>query len=62
LAVHGYNLDEGQAEALRSRGVAVHKSLRLEVFLDLCESALSAQLAGPSVGCPDGTQSVISPA
>jgi hypothetical protein len=62
LAVHGYNLDEGQAEGLRRRGAAVHKNLRPEVFLELFESATSAQLAGPSVASPEETESVISPA
>jgi hypothetical protein len=35
LAIHSYNLDEKQAEILRSRGVAVYAVLRPEVFLRL---------------------------
>jgi hypothetical protein len=45
LAVHGYNLDEAQAEALRMLGVAVHAGLQPEVFLQLRQAAAPAQPA-----------------
>jgi hypothetical protein len=32
LAVHGYNMDEAEEKSLRSRGVAVHRGLRPEMF------------------------------
>jgi hypothetical protein len=45
LAVHSYNLDETQAESLRSRGVAVHAVLRPEVFLQLRQAAETSPAA-----------------
>jgi hypothetical protein len=41
LAVYGYCLDEGQAKALRSRGVAVYVRLRPKVFRQLRRAASS---------------------
>jgi hypothetical protein len=32
VAVHGYNLDDGQAEALRRQAVAVYRRLQAKVF------------------------------
>jgi hypothetical protein len=50
VAVHGYHLTDGQAEALRSHGVAVHRSLRPEVFRLLRQAVFSAHAADPAVG------------
>jgi hypothetical protein len=62
LAVHGYNLDEAQAEALRSRGVVVHAGLQPEVFLQLRQAAASAQPAAAPPRVQDETEGVVSPA
>jgi hypothetical protein len=62
LAVHSYYLDEGQAKALRSRGVAVHDGLQPEVFLQLRRAAIAAQAADPSARRRAGMEGVISPA
>src|SRR5207253_355589 len=35
VAIHGYNLDEGQTAALRKHGVAVYRCLQPEVFWHL---------------------------
>ena len=32
VAVHGYNLGDGQAKALRRHGIAIHRRLRPRVF------------------------------
>jgi hypothetical protein len=42
VAVHSYNLVDGQAEALRAQGVTVHRSLQPEVFQSLREAARPA--------------------
>jgi hypothetical protein len=43
-AGHGYSLTEDEAEALRRRGVAVHRSLRPEVFTQLRRAAVLDRL------------------
>jgi hypothetical protein len=43
-AVHGYNLTEDEAEALRRYGVAVHRSLRPEVFERLRRAVVLVRL------------------
>jgi hypothetical protein len=42
MAVHGYSLSEGQAAALRLRGVAVGQRLDRELIRTLCVAALRA--------------------
>lgn len=45
VALHSYNVDPDQAEALRRRGVAVHRRLRTQVFGSLRRAVLAARVA-----------------
>jgi hypothetical protein len=47
LAVHGYGLADGPAEALRRRGVAVYATLQPEVFRLLALAARSVPADAP---------------
>jgi hypothetical protein len=56
VAVHGYHLPEDQAEALRSRRVALYRSLQPEVFQLLRSAALSVSTADGWVPGGDGQE------
>ena len=43
VALHGYNVDPEWAEVLRRRGVAVHRTLRVEVFESLRRAVLAVR-------------------
>jgi hypothetical protein len=45
VALHGYSLQEEQAEALSRRGVAVHRRLRLQVFQHLRQAIVAGRVA-----------------
>src|SRR5262249_48680352 len=61
VAVHGYNLGDAQAEALRRRGMAVYRRLRPRVFRFL-RRAIRAVRAARAVGRhPQGKQATSQP-
>jgi hypothetical protein len=59
VAVHSYSLDAAQADALRSRGVAVHRRLEKEVFQLLCGAAMSVRPNGAAVHTQEDTERAV---
>ncbi len=47
-AVHGYNLDEDEADILTRRGVTVYRNIQREVFLRLCRALMPTRAPNTS--------------
>ena len=50
VALHGYGVEDDEAEALRRRGVVLFPALKAEVFQHLRQAVIAARVAA-AVGC-----------